>query len=248
MCETDSREKVLLMLSGGRDSFLSACHLIENGYYVCMATYDNGHMSMVENAQNVAMRVIKRYGEDNAEFVGVSLISHLIFPLYSYLLYNEVQDISKKYPNLVPSQVNCLACHTAMYVESIAYCKLKSINYIAEGARLEQGFFVELQEMKERYERLCKEHDIKLLTPVYNLESDWERKQLLAMRGFLPKTFEPQCWLGCPLKEPLSTSQRKSLANFYDNEVSPKVSDLIKEVEKSISVRVNCEKYGEHIF
>lgn len=33
---------VLLMLSGGRDSFLSACRLIEDGWYVHMITYDNG--------------------------------------------------------------------------------------------------------------------------------------------------------------------------------------------------------------
>ena len=37
------KKSVILMLSGGRDSFLSACHLLENpdNYLVKMVTFDN---------------------------------------------------------------------------------------------------------------------------------------------------------------------------------------------------------------
>ena len=35
------KNSILLMLSGGRDSFLSACRLIEQGRRVHMITYDN---------------------------------------------------------------------------------------------------------------------------------------------------------------------------------------------------------------
>ena len=39
---TQHDDTVLLMLSGGRDSFLAACRLIEEGWHVHMITYDNG--------------------------------------------------------------------------------------------------------------------------------------------------------------------------------------------------------------
>ena len=95
---------VLLMLSGGRDSFLAACRLIEQGFYVHMITYDNGCMSNVEAAGTVAERIIKRYGTNRASFEGIYNIATSLWRLQQKYLYQTIEDSSKKYPFLQPAQ------------------------------------------------------------------------------------------------------------------------------------------------
>lgn len=244
----NQNKNALLLLSGGRDSFLSACHLIEEGYYVYMVTYDNGHMQMPDNVRYLAERIIERFGKNHVEFLGISLIADIFYPLWILNFNTDYDEITEKYPKLHQSQLNCLTCHTAMYVQSIAICKTKKINCIAEGMRKQQGFFVELPEMKKRYEELCKEYELDLLTPVYDLNSDMERKMSLLKRGFTPKSYEPQCLIGCPLNGSLNDEQITSLANYYDNEIYPKLSKLIDDAKEYISKEVICEQSRKYIF
>lgn len=220
-------KRVLLMLSGGRDSFLSACHLIEEGYYVQMITYDNGCMSDTDAVQKVAERIIKKCGSEHASYVGVRGISVGVFRLQKAFLYSTIDQINKLYPKLRPAQLPCLACHTSMYLESIAYCKAHNIHYMAEGARESQKFFVELPDMVERYKELSAKNGIELILPVYKLQDDWERKLELADRGYVPKTQEPQCWIGCPLGKELDSDEIRSLAKYYDEEMKPQLQGLI---------------------
>lgn len=237
----EERAAVLLMLSGGRDSFLSACRLVENGYNVNMITYDNGHISHAEYAEAVAGRIIEMFGEEQAKFVGIQAIVQNIRPLMKKALYLEPVQLAEKYPHLLHYQVSCLACHTAMYLHSIAYCLANEIKVISEGAREQQGFFVELPEMSERYEKLCKQYEIELVLPVYNLQSDDERIMELSEWEFHPKSMEPKCWLGCPLCEPLKPEQRNDLAAYYDKEMLPQLDSIIQRLEK----KKRCKKDGQ---
>lgn len=234
--EKVQKEKdILLMLSGGRDSFLSACRLIEKGYCVQMITYDNGCISNVTAVQEVANRIIKKYGTSRASYMGVHSVRSSLFRLQETFLYQDISESSKKYPNIRPAQLPCLACHTGMYLESIVFCKIHNIRYIAEGARKSQKFFVELPEMVKRYTSLARQYDIDLLLPVYELEDEWERKLELSDLGYIPKTLEPQCWIGCPLREELSVDEVNSLSEYYDIEMKPKLQNLI---EKKIKERL----------
>ena len=237
-------KKVLLMLSGGRDSFLSACRLIADGYYVNMITYDNGHMSQTENAITVAERLINKFGEDKAKFVGVHPIAQNIRSVMEKALYTESLELCKNFPNLLMYQLNCLACHTTMYYHSIGYCIAHDIDSIAEGAREQQNFFVELPEMKQRYIDLCKEYNMELVMPVYDLKSDIERKLELAEWGFLPKSYEPQCWLGCPMHQQLNKAQIDSLALYFDQEIKPLSKNIIDNLvtKKKVVTKnhINC--------
>lgn len=238
--------RVLLMLSGGRDSFLSACFLIEEGYQVYMVTYDNGCISDIGSTKTVAERIIGKYGSSRAVFVGVQSIAANLYRLQEAYLYQTVSENSGKYPNLRPAQMPCLACHTGMYLEAIAYCKAHGICYLAEGARRTQKFFVELPEMVRRYGELTEQNGIKLVLPVYDLINDWERKLKLADRGYIPKTLEPQCWIGCPLREELKPCEIESLAAYYDNEMKPKLQGLIDEKVKVYSCdELACGACGE---
>lgn len=60
---------------------------------------------------------------------------------------NEANRIIKSYPNIYPYQLNCLCCHTAMHLYSLAYCIAFGIKHMADGARKSQGFIVEMPEM-----------------------------------------------------------------------------------------------------
>lgn len=225
--EEEISRTALLMLSGGRDSFYSACKLVSKGYFVYMITYDNGHMSRVDAAAEVGKRIERRFGQNKVRYLGVYPIASRITPLVEKLYNRSVLQLCSDYPHIIFSQINCLACHTVMYWNSIALCKAMGIKVLAEGARKSQGFFVEQLEMKERYERLCKQYDIELELPAFELNDDRERKRVLADWGFLPKTCETQCWLGCPMAEALTKDNIKDLATYYDKEISPKAAEII---------------------
>ena len=231
MAEIDdsmNEKKVLLMLSGGRDSFLSACRLIGNGYQVHTVTYDNGYMSQTDAVNGLVERLQSCFGELWIRPAGIHPIAQNIQRFLVTILYKEPVELCREYPHLLISQVNCLACHTVMYLHSIAYCKANNISAISEGARQQQKFFVELPEMRERYEKLCDKYNIELILPVYDLESYEERKRELAEWGFLPKSFEPQCWMGCPILQDLTDEQRSDLTKYYDNEIFPFVDEIIE--------------------
>lgn len=243
-----TRQKVLLLFSGGRDSLLSACKLIEEGYYISMLALDNGCMSGIENIEETANRVIARYGQDKAEFLGVSLIAPLINDLRRKRALQELSEWTENYAHLLLSQVDCLICHTAMYIAAIAYCKAHNIMYLAEGARLSQKFFVELAEMNRHYVDLCTQHGVELVLPVSEIDSDADIKQGLSLRGFLPKVCEAQCWLGLPMNGDLSCKQRESLNQFYIHEIVPWVADMITETQSLFSSEAFNVKREAHIF
>lgn len=237
-------KNVLVMLSGGRDSFLATCRLIEQGNHVYMVTYDNGCMSNTKAVTQVAKRIIKKYGPSRASFIGIYSMPTYLYRFQEAYLYRTTSESSKQYPNLIPAQLSCLACHTGMYIEAIAYCKTHNIQCMAEGARKIQKFIVELPEMIERYKMLTKNNEIDLILPVYELSDDWERKLELADRGYIPKTLEPQCWLGCPLKQELSPSEIVSLVGYYDNEIEPKLEKIINDKVAMYSFEGNCTMEG----
>ncbi len=243
----NTEKKALLMLSGGRDSFLSACRLIEDGYQVLLVTYDNGHMSKTDNVRLLSDRLGQIFGTERVKHVGIHFIAQNIRPLLNKALYQEPAELCKEYPHLLLSQVNCLACHTAMYFHSIAYCKAHGIKVLAEGAREKQKFFVELPEMKNRYEDLCQKYDILLQLPVYDLKSDIERKDELGEWGFLPKSFEPQCWLGCAMLQELTDDQRKSLTDYYDKEIVPQADVMIRRLTSQKKVLADCPVKGSYV-
>ena len=235
--DNKKNDSVLLMLSGGRDSFLSACYLIEAGRHVFMITYHNGCMSNATAVESTAERIIKIYGEDCATYLGVHSIADSLYYFQEPFLYQTIQQSAIQYPNLRPAQLPCLACHTGMYVASIAYCKTHNISCLAEGARKTQKFFVELPEMVQRYQQLTEENGIELLLPVYDMDDDWKRKMELTSRDFTPKTLEPQCWLGCPLRAELNADEINSLERYYDIEMMPKLKNMIDAKTKALRNR-----------
>ena len=227
-------QRVLHMLSGGRDSLLAAALLVEQGFKLELITFDNGHIDGLERVSAVAACLETRYPKGTVTYLKPIKIGMTFHRYMMQEWYRKSREREKLFPELQSYQAHCLSCRTAMYVHAIAYCVANNIPFLSEGAREQQGFFVELPEMKERYEQLCKMHGIQLLWPVFELDSDMERKRLLDERELPTKTWEPQCYLGCPLRAPLTTEERRDLSRYYDIELLPQIQ---KDINSLIPVK-----------
>ncbi|MCB0739054.1 MAG: hypothetical protein KDC92_16210 [Bacteroidetes bacterium] len=226
-----SDKQVLLLFSGGRDSFLSAALLIEQGYKVHMLTLENGMGLQADNAKHGAERIIAKYGETWAEFHGVGNISGIWREFFLPLFNLKPSETLQEYGELTMSQFHCLSCRMAMYVWAIIKAKQLGIKYLADGARQDQGFIVELPIYIEKLRGFLSNFELELLLPVFELDSDDKRKNQLLLRGFTPKTLEPQCLLGVALpegKQPEKDVQVASM-NFFDKVIEPRAKTMINE-------------------
>ncbi len=228
---SEKKKKVILLYSGGRDSFLSSCLLVEAGYSVDMITFGNGLSISEKNARHGAKRLIKRYGSDRIAFLGAKSIAGIwrafLLPYYNLM----PSEILKEYGELTISQFNCLTCRMAMYTWAIIKAKQDNICFIADGARKSQGFVVELPSFIKELEVFLSTFEIKLLLPVFDLDMEQKRKDLLLLRGFTPKSLEPQCLIGVPLpnnKAPDETIQ-KAVIKYFNTIIVPKAKEIIAE-------------------
>lgn len=240
---TNAGSTVLLMLSGGRDSFLSACNLLEQGYYLKMITYDNGCTIQSSSAGKCAERIIKAYGSEKAEFLGVHYIASLFREFFNPYFNMTTSELLSEFGDITISQLNCLLCRTSMYIYSLQVCKEQKITAIAEGARKSQGFVVELDGMTERYKYLLEQYGVELLLPVYDLDSDWDRKNELLWRKYKPKTDEAQCLLGVPIDRPISQNIIDGIHAFYDKAILPRIKKR-KLIERPLC-KNSCDEINE---
>ena len=236
-----SGDKVLLMLSGGRDSFLSACKILEDehNYHLLMVTYDNGCLCELENVKTVADKIIRKYGEDRVEYLGVYktiTVARAFFDPYFNMKPAEQQE---KYSGMTPSQFHCLVCRTSMYVYSVWLAQTYRADMIAEGARKCQEFVIELPGMaKDRYPKMLKELGLQLLLPVYDIEDDAERNEELARRFFNHRTYEPKCMIGWPVKGSVDQSVIDGVHAYFDDVILPiiKQKNFFSEAERKNNV------------
>lgn len=230
-------KSVLLMLSGGRDSFLAACRLLddpEKCEKLYMVTYDNGCMCEVDRVKSVADRIIACYGADRAAYLGVYSTAGIAREFLHPYFNMTPEEQKERFQGMTPSQFHCLVCKTAMYIHSIWMCKRYGIPCIAEGGRKSQQFVIELEGMvKNRYPELVESAGLKLLLPVYDLgkdwtpdgdfNADWERDNELLMRGFRPKCDEAKCLIGVPVNGSIDQGVIDGVHAYYDEVILPRI-------------------------
>lgn len=231
---------VILMLSGGRDSFISACRLLDSdeNYVVKMVTYDNGCSVHSYDASEVAKRIISKYGEERASYLGVysvaGIMREFFFPYYNM----KPEDQMKTFKGLTPSQFHCLICRTSMYIASIWLAWHEGAEYIAEGGRKDQEFVIELPGMaQERFYKLTESAGIHQLLPVYEMSNDWERDNELIQRGFVSKSLEPKCLIGCPVCGSIDDEVIEGVHAYYDEIILKQIEErglLTQEASKRI--------------
>ena len=133
-----------------------------------MVTYDNSCSLQPENVKHGADRVIKRFGKNNAEFLG---IVHIIGQWRDFVLpfkNMKPSEILEKYGEVTYSQFQCLTCRMSMYIDAIIRCKQFDIDTIVDGARESQGFAIETEPMVKRFREMCKHRPL-----LNSLEHGW---------------------------------------------------------------------------
>lgn len=229
-------DEVILLFSGGRDSFLSACYLIEKRFKVYMVTFENGAGLQAYNVEHATRRIIKRYGKNNAEFLGIHCIAGIWREFFLPYFNMKPSEVINEYGELTISQFHCLTCRSSMYIWSIIKAQQMRIGNVADGARKHEGFAIQQPTMISRFKELFSEYSMKLLLPVYDLDSDWKRKNLLLLKGFVPKTLEPQCLVGVPLRggKPTGKQVQSAVGRFFDKVILPRAREIIGTEGSSI--------------
>ena len=233
----EEKEKIIMLFSGGKDSFLATCLLIEAGFNVHMVCFETFAGLAGDNARYGAMRIISRYGEDCANFLGVypnvGFWREFILPF----LNMKPSEILEQYGELTVSQFNCLTCRSAMYVWTIIKAKEMSIQKVADGARKSQGFVIELPCMLEQFQNFFKGFGLELLFPVSNLDNDWHLKNLLLTKGFVPKVIEPQCLIGAPLPSggELEEVIQRAVVTYFNDVIVPRARNIINDSDFKVA-------------
>lgn len=231
------------MFSGGRDSLLSVCRLIEEGKQVSLITFNNGCMYGSENVKMTAERLVERYGKAKVQFLGICNTIGVWRSFFLPFLNLKPSEIIEKYGEVTASQFHCLTCKASMYVYAIVICKSFHFQGISDGARHSQGFAIELEPLIGRWKQFVNDYNLELTLPVFDLKSDWERKNELLLHGVLPKVLEPQCLLGVPLPkgDQLEESVVNGVCKLFHLEILPKCKELVHSLEAK---QIQFNQYG----
>lgn len=126
-----------------------------------------------------------------------------------------------------------------MYIASIILCKNYNINEVFDGARKSQLFVIEQTEMLKSFKALFNKYDLSIFYSLENQDDDWKVKNELLIRGIVPKTLEPQCLIGVPLrKEDIDNSIIEATKNVYEKYEKSKISDILTRYK-------NLKIYGD---
>ena len=221
-------KKVLVLFSGGKDSLLSTILLIEQGYEVYLVHYDNSCSIGTQNIKAGYERLVK----DKVKYYGIKK-TDAFFRTFIKEIYNlKPREILQKYGEISISEFNCLACRLAMYVTSIIICIQEKIYYVADGARKNQLFVIEQEELLKLFTELFQQFNIKLLTPVLEYTDDYELKNEFILRGIVPKVNEAQCLLGQPKANPnVDKESLNGAINIYNKVLKEKALMLIQKYQ-----------------
>lgn len=210
------RKEVLLMYSGGLDSILSCIRLVNDGYKVYLIHFDNGATIGTENIQFSAKTLTERY-KNKVEFLGIANTAgrFLYYRISANIENLNAKELYDKYGKISMSQYRCLLCRMSMYTYIVALARKMNIKFIAEGARKSQLFAIEQEELINEFKIFCNKYDIKLLTPVLDLEDDYEKKQEIYLNDIYPTNPETQCLLGYPLDKKLTNEEINDIRELY---------------------------------
>ena len=222
---------VLLLYSGGKDSTLAAIRLRNQGYNVHFVHFDNGSM---RDEDKPYLTFQNSFGLKNGYYFDYSL--------HSRDVSKNFQDFFEKWAiekgdtlehGTMTSEVRCLSCRMAMYVEALCIAKAKGFSYIAEGARISQKFMLEQEAMINRLKDLAKRYGIELMFPVLTLEDDETEKRELIENGFSSKGWESKCLLGRAAMDKTAEDEDQILA-YYEETLKPKMLRLVDQSTKAI--------------
>lgn len=232
--EIGDEKTCLLMFSGGYDTLLASCYLVQKGYKVVLATFDNGLEKNMESVNVNKDRLIKLYSS-RIRFLGVKHITGIWRELFLLPYFTGREDFDYE---LKPMEFICLSCRTAMYVRSIAECLLRGIKLVAEGARESQRYPEQQRPVMNIFKKLCNDYSIELLLPVYDIPNKERVKEELIIRDILPKTSELYCIFAMPLYEyKPSEDAMNEMVRLLKEYLIPHAHRIIKDLPDKLRFR-----------
>lgn len=198
------KSRVLVLFSGGKDSFLSACRLIMDGYTADLISFNNGAVANEKILAKSAQRLVNRYGESRVKYAGCYNTAAVVQSLSGWQSDAPWSELGSRYPDLYISQARCLACQTAMWAAGIAYAVARRIPAAACGYKASDVYCTGEQAYWDRVSAMASAHGIRLLRPVWDDTAwlaepgDMGRNLEMENAGFSPVAFEPKCLIGRP--------------------------------------------------
>ncbi len=224
------KKEALVHFSGGLDSLLATIKIIEDGYRAVLINYNNGSMAGMERIELGYERLVEKFGSDLVRLWGYGLTVGYFKALRDEFYQMTAQELKELVPNLSMGQINCLTCRSAMYIYSVLVCRKENIEVVVDGARRSQGFVLERDMMIEKYKEFFKYYGIDLLTPVIDLNTDYEREIAIMLRGMSALPTDGKCFLGVPITfedEDMMLKRDQEAVDIWENNIKPKCHKLV---------------------
>lgn len=209
---------VLLLYSGGKDSTLSAIRLRKMGYNVYFVHFNNGCM---RDSDKPFLTFQEIFAKEEGYFFDYMNSDINIADTFQELFepWKQKEDDSLLDGSMT-SEIRCLSCRSAMYVQAIVIALKNNFKFIADGARISQKFMLEQVPMIKEYQALCQSVGITLLCPVLTLTDDRALIDELLQAGFSAKTWESKCLLGRAAREK-SEEEQEEIVKYYKDNIKP---------------------------
>jgi hypothetical protein len=230
-------KKALVLFSGGKDSFLTACFCIEQGYEAHLLFCSNGCVAGLENVRHGAERLRKMYGGDRAVYEGVCSTAGVASSFRRKLYAMTCEELAGRYPGLNLAQMNCMTCQSSMWTASVAFCLAHGIGTIFAGYRRTDEFCTGSQLWTGTVSSFARLYDIETEFPAWD-KDDWAehgghmRDMEMNRRGFVASVLEPKCMLGISSGR-LSEEGERSCQRCFDDIVLPA---FMHEVDRFLPV------------
>lgn len=233
-------EPVLILFSGGMDSFLTTCRLIRDGFKAVPILFNNGALVGETNVLHGIGRLTNRYGSDRVQYAGCYNTAALIQRINGYVMSAPWQGMARVYPNLTNAQVTCLNCQTAMWIAAIAYAKSHDIQKIACGYRKTDTRCTGHQGYIDVIATIAGQHGIELILPVWH-DDAWlrhpsgdGRRTEMAEQGFEPQVYAPTCMLSVPVPSMTDTTKTE-MDNYVRDVILPGISKRIDRAQSILA-------------
>lgn len=177
-------KRCAVLFSGGLDSSLAVCKMIEQGYDVELLHFDQGSL-LSNNLPNIRMSEIQR------AYPSSSISMHEINAsgIFRRIALTTLEhDIIKHNVSLV-----CMGCKLAMHVCAAIYCIRNNISIVADGSTKRQERYAEQRMIAIDFiKAIYSTYKIAYTNPIYLLEES-EIKYGLFDRGLTIQAMEDTC-------------------------------------------------------
>lgn len=181
---TETSKKCAVLFSGGLDSSLAACYMIEKGYDLDLLHIDQGAL-LTNNLVEIRAREI----ETAYPATSVVLRKLNAAGFFRKLALTTIEeDILKYKMSLV-----CVGCKLAMHVCTISYCLNNKVSMVADGSNQRQERYGEQRQVALNFIRqMYNQYRIKYENPVYRVDKS-DIKYGMFDRGLTIQPLEDTC-------------------------------------------------------